>query len=316
MATITVAGTGAAAFARLAEQAFDTVSAFEAEDGVTWGIDLYFEGAPDRGDLDARLAVLAAAAGCAAPAATVVAVPPVDWVAATRVAFPPIEAGRFLIHGGHLAPPRSGGRLALAIDATTAFGTGEHPTTRLMLDEIDRLGRLGRLGRRPARVLDLGCGSGILGIAAVKRLHPSRPVVAGDIDAGSIRVAAAHARMNGVHAGIRLVTAAGLRHPLIRRRGPYDLILANILARPLIDLAGDIVAALAPGGRLVLAGLMAPQAAAVLAAYRARGLTLARWRDRGVWCALCLRRRPGSAGTPSGRPGTTTRAGPGEPARP
>jgi ribosomal protein L11 methyltransferase len=172
--------------------------------------------------------------------------------------------------------------IGIEIDAATAFGTGEHPSTRGCLLALEALAHRRRF-RRP---LDIGAGSGILAIAAAKRLH--RRVVAGDIDPEAVRVARHHARRNGLAGRIRVVRAAGYRSRVLRR-SRYDLILANILARPLALMARDLKRAIRPGGAAVLAGLLRRQEALVLAAHRAQGLSLERRLVIEGWSTLVLR---------------------------
>jgi ribosomal protein L11 methyltransferase len=180
------------------------------------------------------------------------------------------------------------GLIAVEIDAATAFGTGEHPSTRGVLLALDSLARRRRF-RRP---LDIGTGSGILAIAAAKRLR--RRVLASDVDCAAVRVAAHHVRRNGVAGQVRVICAPGYRSHAVRR-AQYDLILANILARPLALMARDLARAIAPGGVAVLAGLLERQEALVVAAHRAQGLALERRLVIEGWSTLILRNgwRPG-----------------------
>ncbi len=198
------------------------------------------------------------------------------------------------MHGSHWRPPARTGAIALEIDAASAFGTGEHPSTSGCLLALDRLARRWRF-RHP---LDIGTGSGILAIAAAKRL--ARRVQASDIDAGSVRVARHHVRRNGLSGWVRVECAPGFRSRTLKGRR-YDLIFANILARPLTQMARDLSRAIAPGGVAVLSGLLRRQEALVLAAYRRRGLSLVRRIEIDVWSTLILRagRRDGRAAAES-----------------
>jgi ribosomal protein L11 methyltransferase len=262
----------------------DAVAAFEATDG-RWRIDAFATRAPDRAALEVALALAAAAAGTAPPALSIAPEPVRDWVAETIQAFPPIHIGPFHLHGSHdAAAPAPPARIAIQIDAGIAFGSGRHASTAGCL-----LALAGLSGRPPRRALDLGCGSGILAIAMAKLWR--RPVLATDIDERAVATAAANARQNRVVPWVRTVRADGLRPPALRAAGPFDLIVANILARPLKALAADVAAHLAPGGRAVLSGFLAADAAAVLAAYRARGLGLERRIALDGWHTLVLRRR-------------------------
>ncbi|MFQ5783365.1 MAG: 50S ribosomal protein L11 methyltransferase [Alphaproteobacteria bacterium] len=270
------------------EAAFETegtaVSAFEAMPGGAWRIEALSSARPDRPALETRLAVVAAALGVAAPELVVDRLPETDWLAATRNAFPPIRAGRYYLHGSHL-PAAADDAIDLIIDAGAAFGSGEHPTTRGCLLALDALAR----GPRRRRVLDMGCGSGILAVAAAKTWRAT--VLAADLDARAVRTARENARVNRVASLVCVVVSNGYRNIALRRARPYDLVLANILAGPLIRMAPALARRLAPGGVAVLAGLLDRQEHAVLAAHRARGLVLIRrWAIDG-WHTLMIARR-------------------------
>lgn len=254
------------------------VSAFETSEAeALWRVEAY----PAEPVLDAalqvRLALLAAAAGGRLIAIDEQLLPERDWLLENRRAFPPLRIGRFFVHGSHWRGGPPSGTVAIEIDAATAFGTGEHPSTRGVLVALGQLARRRRF-RRPR---DIGTGSGILAIAAAKLLH--RSVLASDIDPGAVRIARHHARRNGVALKVRAVCAAG-----IRGSGHYDLVLANILARPLALMARDLTRAIMPGGMVVLAGLLTRQEAQVLAAYRAQGLALKRRLVIDGWSTLIL----------------------------
>ena len=205
------------------------------------------------------------------------------WLARTQAAFPEQQVGRrFLIRGSHLPGRTASGRIVLRLDAGVAFGSGEHGSTRGCLRALERLAH-----RRPRRILDLGTGSGILAIAAARLLH--RPVLATDIEPWSVRVAAENAAANGVARLVRCRLADGWRDPALVRAAPFDLVFANILARPLAGMAKHLAARLAPGGRAVLAGLLDEQARFVLAAHRRHGMALDVALREGVWTTLVLR---------------------------
>ncbi len=248
-------------------------------------IDVYLTGEPDRAALAARLGAAAAASGEAPPAVDCRPLPNLDWVAESHKALPPMRVGRFWVHGSHVLAPAPAGTLPLRIDATTAFGTGRHESTQGCLLALQGLAR--RL--RPRRALDMGCGSGILAIA-IAGLWPIR-VTAVDNDAQSLVSTRVHAAMNRVDDRLRVVLSDGYRDRSVARGGPYDLIVANILARPLAAMATDLRRHLSPGGRAVLAGLLVPQERQVLARHRSLGLALSGRIVLGDWVTLVLRRR-------------------------
>jgi ribosomal protein L11 methyltransferase len=206
------------------------------------------------------------------------------WLVRTQAAFPEQRVGRrFVVRGTHLPPARRPGLIALTLDAGVAFGSGEHGSTRGCLRALERIAH-----RRPRRILDLGTGSGILAIAAARLLH--RRVLATDIEPWSVRVAAENATANGVARLVDAQLADGWRDPAVTAAAPYDLVFANILARPLAAMAKHLAARLAPGGRAVLAGLLAEQARFVLSAHRRHGLALDFALREGNWTTLVLRR--------------------------
>jgi ribosomal protein L11 methyltransferase len=257
------------------------VGVFEIEDGSgLWEVGGYFDASPD----SVQLALLAAAHG--ARDFAVSELPEIDWVAKVRRELAPVEAGRFFVHGSHDADKVPAGRVALLIEAAMAFGTGHHGTTQGCLLALERLLAA---GVEKARVADIGCGTAVLAMAAA-RVWPAAAVVASDIDPVAVEVAEANLGVNGLGGRVDCVVAAGCAHP--RLEGPFDLVLANILMGPLIELAPDIAARLAPGGHAVLSGLLTTQAEAVLAAYCAAGLVPETREDLGEWATLVLR-RPG-----------------------
>ncbi|HEV8677750.1 MAG TPA: 50S ribosomal protein L11 methyltransferase [Stellaceae bacterium] len=282
--TAEVAGADAAlAVAAALDPLAGAVSAFEADPaGALWRVEAYPRAPVLDPALEVRLALAAAASGGRLISIREARMPERDWLADNRRAFPPLRIGRFFIHGSHWHGRAPAGAIALEIDAATAFGTGEHPSTRGCLVALDSLARRRRF-RHP---LDIGSGSGILAIAAAKRLH--RRVLASDVDCGAVRVAGHHVRRNGLAGRVRLVCAAGYRSRAVQR-ARYDLILANILARPLALMARDLGRAVAPGGVAVLAGLLRRQEALVLTAHRAQGLALVRRLVIEGWSTLILR---------------------------
>ncbi|SEA17638.1 50S ribosomal protein L11 methyltransferase [Rubrimonas cliftonensis] len=255
------------------------VGVFEIEDGSgRWEVGGYFTEKPD----DVTLALLAAAHG-AAPFA-VSKLPDTDWVAHVRRELSPVEAGRITVHGPH-DPAPSAPTIALVIEAAMAFGTGHHATT---VGCLLALQDLARIAPRPRRAADVGCGTGVLAMAAAKIWRV--PVVASDIDPVATSTARANARANVVGPWLRIVTAPGFRHPALGRGPRFDVICANILARPLRRLAPQMAARCAPGGHVVLSGLLTRQAPAVQASYRAHGFARVARRRIGEWTTLTLRR--------------------------
>ena len=230
-----------------------------------WRVEAYPAAPVLDAGLEIRLALLAAGAGGRLIRVAEERLSERDWLAENRRAFPPLRIGRFFVHGSHWTGAAPPGAIPLEIDAATAFGTGEHPSTRGVLLALDRLAR----HRRFRRPLDIGTGTGVLAIAAAKLLH--RNVLASDIDCAAARVAAHHVRRNGLRGHVRVICAPGYRARAVRRT-QYDLILANILARPLSLMARDLARALAPGGVAILAGLLRRQERMVLAAHRMQGL--------------------------------------------
>ena len=256
-----------------------------SHEGEVRQIDLYLEReqAPDGAVL---AALLSDSLGTTVDAPAVSRVVARDWVAESQRHFPMLDFGRFLVYGSHHARPRAYGRLPLLIDAGRAFGTGHHDSTALALLLLERLQPR---TRRPS-LLDLGCGSGILSLAAL-RLWPDASVLAADIDPQSVTVARDNRRINRIAGDFQAVVSNGLRHVAVQRAAPYDLILANILTRPLLAMAPQIASALAPGGHLILAGFLEGDRVRLEARYRALGLALVARQRRSEWSALLLRKR-------------------------
>ncbi|HEY0106574.1 MAG TPA: 50S ribosomal protein L11 methyltransferase [Rhizomicrobium sp.] len=215
-------------------------------------------------------------------AVTVEALPDQDWIRLSQEGLPPVRAGRFFVYGAHDAGEAPAGVIAIRIEAGMAFGTGHHETTALCLAVLSDLARR----RRYRRVLDLGCGTGLLAIGAAKLWR--RKVIATDIDPDAVAVTKENAMANAIAPLVAALLADGLTHPAIAAGGPYDLVVANILASPLTQLAPAIARALAPGGTLVLSGLLAWQENLVAAFYRPQGLILRARRRDGPWSALVL----------------------------
>lgn len=213
-------------------------------------------------------------------------VPELNWVAISQAALPPVRAGRFTIHGSHDRDRVGRGPNTILIDAGEAFGTAHHATTLGCLLAIDRLSR----SNSYENILDLGCGSGVLSIAAAKAMPRAR-IVAADIDPQSVKVATENVRLNGASRRIALFAGDGLAHAEVRSRAPYNLLIANILAKPLVRLAPSISHAVATGGTLVLSGILIPQAPEVIAAYRTQDFALNRHERLTGWSTLTFERR-------------------------
>ncbi len=257
---------------------------FEVPETGGWRIDAYYDDPPTPQTLRECLSDLLAIAPSEVGEITLEDVPDLNWVALSQAALPPVAAGRYTIHGSHDRHRVPQGPGAILIDAGEAFGTAHHATTYGCLLAIDRLTR----SRSYRNVLDLGCGSGVLAIA-VRRSQPHTRIRATDLDAPSIEVARQNARLNRCAGTIRFHVAAGLSHPALRGQR-FDLVIANILADPLIRLARDIARAVTPGGDLLLSGLLVPQAPSVIAAYRAAGFHLTHHARIHEWATLVLRR--------------------------
>jgi ribosomal protein L11 methyltransferase len=288
-ATVRLGGAPAEAFMEILDEGATGLSVFETEldnPAAGWTMTALYKGRPDCGGMAARLALAAAALGIPEPAVELAPLAPADWLARVYAGFPPRRIGRFYVHGSHVPAP-TGGVIGLHIDAATAFGSGEHASTEGCLLALSDLAKA---RRKPGRVLDMGTGSGILAIAAA-RLFPAARIVAVDIDAESAEVAAANAGLNQVAGRVRAARGDGYRSALVTEGPRFDVIIANILARPLIRMAPALGRRLAPGGTAILSGLLRRQEAAVVAAHCAAGLALAGRKKIGDWHTLILRRR-------------------------
>jgi len=254
-----------------------------------WRLDAYFDAEPNRQTLDLLRSLVPSAAE-AEP--LVEKLPDEDWVTLSQQGLEPIRAGRFFVHTPAHRDAVPSGAVALEIDAGRAFGTGQHETTTGCLLALDRLKET---GASFGNIVDVGTGTGLLAFAALK-LWPVARVAASDIDPVSIEVSEENAAINAIPLGrargqVELAVAPGLEHARLQARAPYDLIIANILAGPLIELAPSLAGALEAGGRLVLAGLLDHQAEKVAAAYRRQGMMASSRVVRGDWPTLVMRKR-------------------------
>jgi ribosomal protein L11 methyltransferase len=257
------------------------IAAFERPGDGRWDITMHFADPPEEASIR-ELVGLAAGTEVAQDIAfdTLEAK---DWVKATLEGLVPVSAGRFIVHGRHHRLSIPPNKLGIEIEAALAFGTGHHGTTRgclLLLDHVLK-------GCRPRRVLDVGTGTGVLAIAAAKALRAK--ILASDIDPLSVQVARDNARLNGSGNWVTTIEATGFSAPQFTRLGPFDLVLANILANPLRHMATSMAHHLAPSARVILSGLLPHQAQSVIAAYRARGLVLQRHLQIEGWSSLLMR---------------------------
>jgi len=257
------------------------IAAYEGPGG-RWDITVHFEQAPDETSI--RELVRLAAGGDVAQDIAFDTVEAKDWVKATLEDLVPVRAGRFVVHGQHDRLKVPANKLGIEIEAALAFGTGHHGTTRgclLLLDSVLK-------AHLPRRVLDLGTGTGVLAIAAAKALRIK--VLASDIDPLAVRVARENARLNGAGDLLQAVHATGFSAPEFSTRAPFDLVLANILANPLRQMATPMAEHLAPSALVILSGLLPQQAQSVVAAYRARGLVLRKHLGIDGWSSLLMQR--------------------------
>lgn len=256
------------------------IGVFEIEDGSgRYEVGVYFDEEPD----DTELALMAAIYG--AKPFVVSEVPETDWVAHVKRELQPVEAGRFFVYGSHDADKVPGDKVALLIEAAMAFGTGHHGTTKGCLLALDRLDRAGFRGRN---VADIGCGTAVLAMAAAA-IWPE-PVIASDIDPVAVDVARANAAANGLSDRIQCVEAAGFSQSDLHARAPYDLVFANILKGPLLELAPAMAAHVQPMGYAILSGILNTQADEVIAAYKRNGFMLVSRDEITDWTTLVLKR--------------------------
>lgn len=257
------------------------VGVFEIEDDSgLWEVGAYFLEQPNTAVLE-----LLAMAFQAKPF-VLSELPEIDWVAHVRRELSPVEAGRFFVFGSHDADKVPAGRIALQIEATVAFGTGHHGTTLGCLRAFDRLIDQ---GFAPAKVADIGCGTAVLALAAAAVL-PDALIIASDIDEVAVDVARANVAINNLEGRIDCLEAAGFAHPRLAQAAPFDLVFANILKGPLVELAVPMAQHLAQNGLIILSGLLVTQAEAITEAYIAAGFAPQAREDLGEWSALVMRR--------------------------
>jgi len=267
-----------------------SVAVFEIDgaengDGQHWRVEMLHREEPDKADLAMLLEPIAIRAKVKRLQIDVAKLQDENWVERVQNAFEPFEIGRFWIHGSHIEEAPPAGLVPIQLDAGLAFGSGEHPTTEGCLRAVDDIAR----GRRFSRVLDMGCGAGLLAIAAAK-CWPAQ-CLAVDNDAVAVDVARENARINRISDRFTGLVSEGYAHPRIRARGPYDLILSNILANPLCEMAKDLAGHLAPGGIAVLAGLLDRQVPDVLASHQAYGVFIRRKIRIKPWTILVMSRK-------------------------
>ena len=267
--------------AEAASTAFETETPWPGG-GKAWQVEAYFGFEPDEDDL--RELVLAAAGEDAAALIEFGQTEKADWVANALAGLAPVRAGRFLVHGAHDRSKVGPSDIGVEIEAGLAFGTGHHGTTRGCLLHFDRL--LKR--RRPARVLDVGCGAGVLAIAAAKALKTK--VWLGDIDPVAVEVANANSRLNAVGQYAKAIVSKGVENRALREGAPFDVVFANILAKPLRLLAPSLAAVTAVNGDAIVSGLLLADVPGVLAAWRGQGFYLRERIDLEGWASLRLSR--------------------------
>ncbi|MEX0695198.1 MAG: 50S ribosomal protein L11 methyltransferase [Rhodospirillales bacterium] len=280
---VTVPKAAVAAFESVFEGVTLAVTSF-GDDGIPWRVEGYTDTEPERTAISAGLAMAAEATGIETPALNIEFLTPRDWLAENMAGFQPLHLGRFFIYPSHFAGPIPPASIAFRIDAGTAFGSGTHPTTGTCLNALAEIAR----SKDVRHALDLGCGSGILAFA-IARLWPAQ-VLAVDIDPEAVRVTRRNARDNHLSDRIAVRQSVGYRSEAVRRSGPFDLIVANVLARPLIGMSRDTAKALSPGGTVVLSGLLDRDAHWVAARHRAQGLIFERQWRRDGWSTLVMRK--------------------------
>jgi ribosomal protein L11 methyltransferase len=269
--------------ANAAVAAFEGTPTTKDWNGGPWLVEAYFGEQPDEDNLRALIAAVAGEDASARVSFELIEAR--DWVASSLAGLKPVRVGRFIVYGAHSRGEVRDNEIAIEIEAALAFGTGHHGTTRGCLLMLDRIARR----RRPRSILDIGTGTGVLAIAAAKLFK--RPVHSGDIDKVSVAAASENAKRNGAGAFVDPVQARGAAHNALRQGAPFDLVFANILARPLQAMAPEIARLTETGADIILSGLLARDAPSVIAAYRTQGVALVRRIDIDGWVTLLMKRR-------------------------
>lgn len=271
------------------EHSFDGValstSAFEVDEaGHVWRCELLFDAPPDMAEIMRRVALLAAIASVKTPAVEMAIIEQQDWLSLVAQNFPPLMIGRFFVHGSHVTDIPPVGSIPIQVEAGAAFGSGEHGTTRTCLQGMVWVAQR----TSPAKVLDMGTGSGILAIAAAKLWNAE--ILAVDIDPIAVQVTADNIRINREHTVIQTAVSDGYKSAAVKHFGACDLVIANILARPLVKFAPALTSTLTHGGYAILSGLLVDQEAMVFSAHRVQGLRLVKRFSYEGWCTLVLQK--------------------------
>lgn len=248
-----------------------------------WKMEAIFDGKPDEKTLEVTMAIAAMSAGIDEPEWDLMPIPKKNWLRENLLDFPPLELGRYYIYGSHIDNPKiPNGKIAMQIDAATAFGSGEHATTQGCLEAFEYVLKI----MQPKTILDMGCGSGILSMAAAKVLDHKVKIDAVDIDPESVYVTEQNIRLNGVDDCIRVFQSTGYQNV----KGRYDLVFANILARPLMEMAPDLYTHLNAGGLAILSGFLNGQKSWVLKAHAKAGLSYVKSYKIREWSTAIVKR--------------------------
>ncbi|MCQ2914548.1 MAG: 50S ribosomal protein L11 methyltransferase [Alphaproteobacteria bacterium] len=254
----------------------------KGENKGLWNLEAIFQDKPDEAILSSKLEISAASAGIKLPNYKLELIKGRDWLRESLISFKPVSIGKYYIYGSHIKdePPKD--KIALKIDAATAFGSGEHFTTKGCLLGLEDISKF----KTPNKILDMGCGSGILGLAAASTFH--KPVISADIDPESVRVTLENSANNKLDQYIKASAGDGYHNDLVTQNGPYDLIFSNILANPLIMMAPDLAKNLNKDGLAILSGLLIEQEEDVLKAHYDQGLYLKKKYHFDEWSALIM----------------------------